>query len=380
MYRKQLLAALCLVAASASASTVSAQPVAARQEPRGQIERALSLAAGDNYVGVYTETLTRENQSKYGQTGEPRGVAVTRVADDSPAAKAGLQKGDVILAYDGERVTSTQKLSRLIGESAPEHTARLKVWRAGDERDVSVTLGRREFGRLGALKFENGEAFRLEGDQWKKQAEEWSRQGEEWKKNAEQWRKQAEEMRKQFQNMPRGENFNFGYVAGAGRRIGVTTTTLTEQLADYFGVADRAGLLVTSVVADGPAAKAGVRAGDVITEVEGEKVKTTGELTRAVSRKNEGEVTLTIVRERSRRTLRLTPEKRADSFAVPEGGLFAAPGAFITLPRVSMIAPRVVTPSVVVTPVPRLRPLVLPRVRAPRIAPVRTGATQLLEL
>jgi len=96
---------------------------------------------------------------------------------------------------------------------------------------------------------------------------------------------------------------------GNTRRIGVTTTSLTKQLADFFGVVDGQGVLVTSVSENSPAAKAGIKAGDVITAVDGEKVEDSGDLSRAISKQKAGDVTLTIVRDRNQRTIKVTPEK-----------------------------------------------------------------------
>ncbi|HVG29850.1 MAG TPA: PDZ domain-containing protein [Pyrinomonadaceae bacterium] len=374
MSKKQLLALVCLLL-TASASVVFAQSATTVVRPARQDEpaRALSFAfgGGDNYLGVYTEPVTRENMSRLNLSGEPRGVAVGRVAENSPAAKAGLQKDDVILRFDGEQVTSTQKLSRLINESASEHTARLTISRGGSEREVSVTLGRREFAGVGAnegLLFKNGEMFRLEGDQWKKQSEEESRkQREEWQKRSGEWQKQTEELRRQLEKMPRAGGF--AVIGGGGRRIGVTTTQLTDQLADYFGVSRDGGVLVTSVTENSPAARAGLKAGDVITEVDGEKIENAVGLTRAVSRKQEGDVTLTLTRERNRRTFKVTPEKSQtpSTWSVPEG-LFAAP-AITALPRATPRAPITLAPGMRVLPATPARPA-LPATRAlPSLAP-----------
>jgi serine protease Do len=375
MPRKQLLILLCALAAAAGcASVVFAQTATTIVRPARQDEtaRALSMAFGgnDNYLGVYTEPVTRENMSRFNLSGEPRGVAVARVAENSPAAKAGLQKDDVILRFDGEQVTSAQKLSRLINESAPEHTARLSISRGGSERELSVTLGKREMlGGTEALKFENGEVFRLEGDQWKKQTEEEARQQrEEWQKRAEEWRKQTEVLRQQLEKMPRAGGF--AVAGGAGRRIGVTTTQLTDQLADYFGVSrGGGGVLVTSVTENSPAAKAGLKAGDVITEADGEKIENAAGLSRAISRKQEGDVTLTVTRERSRRTFRVTPEKSQapQTWAVPEG-LFAAP-AITAPPRVELRAPVALTPGTRVLPATPALPAMPTTPAPPSLAP-----------
>src|SRR5207237_10369752 len=98
---------------------------------------------------------------------------------------------------------------------------------------------------------------------------------------------------------------------GANRRIGVSTQTLTKQLADYFGAKD-GGVLITSVTENSPAAKAGLKAGDVITAIDGEKVTSSGDLTRAINKKDDGTVTLTVVHDHATRTVTVTPEKNPD--------------------------------------------------------------------
>src|SRR5207244_3358714 len=97
---------------------------------------------------------------------------------------------------------------------------------------------------------------------------------------------------------PGQEPFVFSF--GGGRRIGISTQSLTKQLADYFGVKD-GGLLITSVTENSPAAKAGLKAGDVITAVDGEKVESSGDIARLINKKQDGDVALTIVRDRNTR-------------------------------------------------------------------------------
>lgn len=361
MFRKQLLIAAGLSLSLACGAQVFAQSGAAQREAEETAARALSVVIGGNFLGIRTESVTRETMGRYNLSGEPRGVAVASVVADSPAARAGLQQGDVILRFDGEAVNSPQKLQRLISESAPGHTARLTVARGGSEREFTAALAKREGGTsFGLMRTPDGQGFRWNDEEWKKRAEEWQRYQREWERNGEEWRKRSEEFRQQLERMPRG-NFALGF--NAGRRIGVSTTALTEQLADYFGVSDRKGLLVTSVSANSPAARAGIKAGDVITEVDGERVAEAGELARAINRKDAGEVTLTVVRERNRRSVRVTPEKSESprSFVVPEG-LFApsvgqlnlsdtliGPGHVIRLPEMQRMMP-MRTPRLNVTP------------------------------
>ncbi|MDT7543155.1 MAG: serine protease Do [Acidobacteriota bacterium] len=365
MSRKQLLIVLSLLVASVFASVALAQ-VSSTRPAQGEGPLAFSmLVVGDNFLGVYTENITRENASRYQIAGEPRGVGVTEVLENSPAAKAGLQKNDVILAFDGEQVSSAQKLQRLINESAPEHTARLVISRGGSERELTATLAKHDALGAGvnAMRIENGQLFRWDGKEWQKQSQ------DEWRKQSDEMMKRSGELREQLEKLRDQQGGNFAFAFNSGRRIGVATTPLTDQLADYFGVNHDGGVLVTSVTGNSPAAKAGLKAGDIITEVDGERIKTAVDVTRLVSRKDEGDVMLTITRERNRRTFKVTPEKSpAPTWATPEG-LFNGPGP-LALPREGFVVhpsifnaprlpalhalPRVVLPA---TPLMRVRPI-----------------------
>src|SRR5436309_16058812 len=105
--------------------------------------RTLSFFVGDGaFLGVGTEDISRENMARYGMR-EVRGVGVTEVLKDSPAEKAGLRKDDVIVRFDGDSVTSTRKLNRLVAECSPDQTVRLTISRGGAEQEVSATLSKR---------------------------------------------------------------------------------------------------------------------------------------------------------------------------------------------------------------------------------------------
>jgi len=252
-----------------------------------------------------------------------RGVGVTEVVKDSPAEKAGLRKGDVIVGFNGEAVTSTRKLNRLVNESSPDQTVRLTIARGGSEQEVSATLTKRDdFNRV-----------------WNEKAREDMRQ-------------KIEKMRKDMPAKIKSENGTWTINMGGYRRLGISTQTLTKQLADYFGVSQ--GILVTSVVENSAAAKAGLKAGDVITAVDGEKVDSPGDITRAISRKEDGPVTLTVVRDRSSRSVTVTPEK-------PPAG--SGDIRTITIPRIeipSIPAITVTTPQIVVPTTPDIN-ITVPR-------------------
>jgi serine protease Do len=276
----------CAVIYSQKTPEPSKQP---EKPQRAQTMVYSDLFAGGSYLGVQTQEITRENFSKYGLS-EVRGVGVEKVLENSPAAQAGVQNGDVIVRFEGEEVTGTRKLTRLISEVAPDHQARLTISRGGSEREIIVTMGKRSF-----PKFEEG-AFEMKippiGELPMKIQVPLMPPGQ----------------MQQFKTFPPVGELNRDFmILRGGRQIGAGLMPLSKQLAEYFGV--NGGLLINEVRADSPAAKAGLKAGDVIVEVEGKEVKGMGDLMRAIAEKKEGDVNLTIVRDRNRQTVRVTPEK-----------------------------------------------------------------------
>jgi serine protease Do len=286
MIRKSL--AFVLLGAAAVMAAAGQTP-----EPQPQT-RAFSMVFGGDggYLGVETADVTKDNLGKYGLR-EARGVGVEKVVENSPAAAAGLQAGDVIVKFNGEEITSVRKLTRLIGEVAPDHRVSLTVLRGGSERELTATLGKRA-----TPKFENG-AFGYGFPTPPGRVELPDMPDFQFPVTP------GEPMRR-FPVPPGSEGDTFVWRTGASRQIGVSVSPLTKQLAEYFGVQE--GVLVNNVRENSPAAKAGLKAGDVITEIDGKAVKGDIDLIRGISEKKEGEVALTVIRDRSRQTIRVTPE------------------------------------------------------------------------
>jgi membrane-associated protease RseP (regulator of RpoE activity) len=345
-----LLSASAIVRAQSTtpAPPTSPAPPSAAQAPEPTVGFSTNVFDEGNFLGVHAEDITRETAARYGVSGEPNGVGigVREVVKGSPAERAGLREGDVIVRFDGEQVTSVRKLTRLIEESAPKHAARLTVRRSGAEQELSATLGRREpfmlagTGDLTVTPFDPQDALRL---------------GEEFKDNPELWQLKGDEMREKLEEMQRKHPGMFAI--GSSRRIGVSTSLLGKQLADYFGVGH--GVLVNSVEANSPAERAGLKAGDVLTEADGQQIDDASDLVRALSSKDEGEVTLTFVRERKQRTVRVTPERRQpQSLNLTPGSMrLGVPPVVSVMPPVVTVTPRVVTiPRAMVAPRVRVRP------------------------
>jgi membrane-associated protease RseP (regulator of RpoE activity) len=307
--------------------------------------------AGGSYLGIETDEVTRENMGKYNLR-EVRGVAIEKVLEKSPAEAAGLQAGDVIVKFEGEDVTSVRKLTRLLSEVAPDHEARLKIVRNGDEREVTVTIGKRpntewKEGRFSTT-FPEGSFGKLQMPAMP-----------------------AMPPTPAIPAMPATPNWKvegitpraFAWV-GSGRQIGVGISSLTKQLGEHFGVADGNGLLITEVRENSPAAKAGLKAGDIIVEIDGKEISPENHLIRILHEKKEGDITLTVVRDRNRQTFTVTPEAGKGQF-----GEFVQTIDGKALAEIQMAMP----------PMPQLAPMTIkPMKIAPMAIPAIPGHLELL--
>ncbi|MBV9216119.1 MAG: PDZ domain-containing protein [Acidobacteria bacterium] len=299
-----------------------------------------SFDSNSGYLGVQTQEVTKENFSKFGLR-NVQGVAVEKVVENSPAAAAGMRDGDVIVKFNGESVTSAAKLTRLIMEVTPDHQATVTVNRGGAEQDLTVTIGKRpmpkfEDGNFSFVmpsipdmqnfdfKFDMPEFKSL--DELKDKMPELQQKLEKLKdmpqlKELDKLKFDMGDWADKFKDMPQvwsnGDNHSF--VWNNGRRIGVSVNDLTDQLAQKYGVSD--GLMITEVHNDSPAAKAGLKAGDIITEVNGKAVKSDIDLIKEINSQKDGDVQLTIVRDGQKQTISVTPEKTKDSgFIYRTGG------------------------------------------------------------
>jgi serine protease Do len=200
------------------------------------------------------------------------GVLVKEVREDSPAAKAGLAKDDVIVEFAGEKVRSAAHLRRLVRETVPDRNVTIVVSRAGQSKTLTAKLETRHQGPMpfGAAGPMTGEKFNIP--------------------------------------VPPGAGvgeFNFKFFPGA--RLGISGDDLTPQLAEFFGVKQGKGVLVREVIVGSAAEKAGLKAGDVIVAVDGKEVASVGKLRRALAGEKVGaekrKASLTIVRNKQEQTL-----------------------------------------------------------------------------
>ena len=281
-----------------------------------QDEPLLAALGGGPRLGIRIRDLGKEDVAKFTLPSQ-NGVAVEEVTKESAAEKAGVKAGDVVVQFDGENVRSAAQLTRLVRETAAGRTVKMSVVRDGKRLDLDVAPAEAGDvfnlaiagekipelqGHLEALP-ERGQVSRYErrlpapgqpmppggAFRWRQGVPLPSPEGD-----LLQWFREG------------GAPGNFAFMFGRGR-LGVNVQELTPDLAAYFGVKD--GLLVNSVQADTPAARAGFKAGDVIGTVNGKAVTTPDELIQELADK-EGEVALGVTRDKKPLSLKATLEPR----------------------------------------------------------------------
>jgi S1-C subfamily serine protease len=267
----------------------------------------LELTADSSYLGVFLEEVTSE-RAKELNLSEERGAVVMKVVTGGPAEKAGLKENDVIVNFNGRRVDSVRELTRLLGETPAGRNVSIEVIRGGGHQTLTATLSKRE-GLMG-WRPEMDEKIRQSTEEAMKRAEEALKHSENalkhYELNKEQWEKSLKDSQL-------GNYFFVGpgeYGVFRGGRLGVNVESLTEQLATYFGVKEGKRVLVTHVEEDSPAGKAGIKAGDVITAVDNEPVDGVRSLMTALRKKEQGQVVVKAVRNKSEQTFTVNVEKR----------------------------------------------------------------------
>jgi serine protease Do len=270
---KRKLAVAAVVVAGAIAAVVLFAPGVRGQEPRDREERvARALSAMDLSRGQVGVTVRDVRPDEAGKGDRTARVAVEEVRAESPAATAGVRVGDLIAEFDGERVRSTRHFSRLVDETPQGHSVKMTLLRGGQRVTLDIAPERRSAFRLRPL------------DQWRTPGPEGGPAPPAWREF-------------DFQ-MPEIEVF--GSRQGT---LGVQVQSLTDQLAAHLGV--KHGVLVTRVSADTPGARAGLRAGDAITAIDGMTVEDASDLRRRLRRiEGDREFTIEITRDRKPMTLK----------------------------------------------------------------------------
>lgn len=220
-----------------------------------------------SFLGVGVTDVDPERARRLGLD-EPKGAEVLQVEPGSPAAKAGLQPGDVLLTYNGENILGSAQLGRLVRETPPDRKVKILVWHDGRATEVKVLTEEPKPSILTAIP----EAPGL--------------------------------------TMPDLPSAMLMWKSGI---LGIYCESVDSQLAQYFGV--KQGVLVRSVVSGSAAQHAGLKAGDVLTKVGDRVVATPRDVTVALHLQAPAgkPVPIVFMRDRKEMTLKVVLEE-ASSF------------------------------------------------------------------
>ena len=226
------------------------------QEKAGhEIEQAFALQDSESgWLGVQIADVDAQKVKELKLPAE-RGVLITDVEKDSPADKAGLKVNDVVTEYNGQRLESATQFRRMVRESLAGRAVQLTVWRDGRSQSLSSTLG--------SNRDRMEKTFSLRAGQ-------------------------LMEPREFDFN---GRNFSFAmpgiFTSTRTPLLGINAEDISGQFGAYFGIPGGEGILVRDVNSGSPAEKAGMKAGDVITKIDGEKVTSLEQLREKLRAKGE---------------------------------------------------------------------------------------------
>jgi serine protease Do len=240
------------------------------------------LGGGGSWLGVGLAEVTQEKVKELRLPAE-RGALLGKIVPDSPAARAGLKENDVITEINGQRVEGSEQFRRMIREIPAGRAAQLSLWRDGRQQTITVTLGKSEATHHHAMVAPTPGAFAFQMPD--------------------------------LQQLPALEGLrNFSFSVSGRARLGIDAEDLEGDFGNYFGAPDGEGVLVRNVFENSPAAKAGLKAGDVITSMDGERIRSASEIREKLMLKKDAKtVKLGLLRNRNEMSLTLelsAPEQK----------------------------------------------------------------------
>lgn len=314
--------------------------------------------SNSGFLGVNLADVTSDVAGRL-KLRQERGALVTSVIADTAAAKAGLQKDDVVIKWNGEAVESAGQLWRHIRETPVGRAVKLSVVREGREVEVNATMGDR-----GDYLSRYRTNMTLMRDQLRDQ----TRQArDQLRDQARQVREQARQARQAVTRIRERRDY----------RMGISLQSMSPQLAEYFGLKDRNGALVVFVHPDTAAAKAGIKAGDVILSVGGETVESSYKVHQILRSKSEGPTEVKVMRDRQERTFTIQLEKaEPNSFFISPDDFDGSGEIIIVEAPLLEIEPLQL--DIQVPPVAPVAPM--PRIAVPavRIAPIKIAPMALI--
>jgi serine protease Do len=263
------------------------------------------------YLGVNFENLTPQQREKLQMPGKA-GVAIAAVDHDAPAGKAGLKPKDVILALNGKKMKDADDLRAALHKLPPGTAITLKVLHDGHTTDVPVVLADRK-----TIEQEAWSQHYTVPDPADQRAADPDSPPDPHPATLAAGNPQPPAQPQQssgfFSSMPSeiGKTFSsngglMSYIPGTPPYTGLDLELLNPQLAAYFGLRNKTGLLVKSVDAGSPGAHAGLKAGDVLCAANDTAMTSRSRWNHILRENRHDAIRISILRHGQHRTLVMT--------------------------------------------------------------------------
>ena len=221
-------------------------PINMAQEVASQLQNQGHVTRG--WLGVNIQEVTPELAKSFGLK-DNKGALVSQVVPNSPAEKAGIEQGDVILQFDGKEVSDSKELPRIVASTPVGKSVTVQIARDGKVTDRQVKLGEME------------------------------------------------------------EKVEVAKAPSTHKRLGIAVQNLTPEIAKGLGLKKETGVVVTQVEPGSPASDAGIQTGDVIREVNRKPVKDVEDFVQKIEKaKDQDNVLLFVQRGQNSLFAAVTPK------------------------------------------------------------------------
>ena len=217
-----------------------AKEIAPQLQEKGHVTRG--------WFGVSIQEMTPELAKSFGMK-EKKGALVSEVVPGSPAEKAGIEQGDVIMEFDGKAVADSQDLPRMVASTPVGKSVNIKLWRNEKALDRQVKVGEME------------------------------------------------------------ETVEVAKTPAHNKTLGISVQNLTPEMAKRLRLKSETGVVVTRVEPGSPAADAGIQTGDIIREINRKAVKNVEDLVQKLEQaKDQNNILLLVQRGQNNMFAAVTPK------------------------------------------------------------------------
>ncbi|MDY6862484.1 MAG: DegQ family serine endoprotease [Thermodesulfobacteriota bacterium] len=190
------------------------------------------------WLGIMVQELTPELAKALGSNLKS-GALVAQVMEDTPAEKAGIKRGDILIDFDGKEIKSSSDLPKLVAATPVEKLARITIIRKGEEKKFYVKVGKMP-----------EDEIKVSGKQSEKNV------------------------------------------------LGIKVSSINPNIASIFGIEDKSGVIITGIEPYSPADKAGLREGDIILEINRNAIEGVGDVEDILDRLQEGDIILFLLKRK----------------------------------------------------------------------------------